>query len=99
MAFDEDLAQFFEQDDFAVEAVIKNGSTVIRTISVIFNTPTQEVAIFDTSAGVNAPFVQCQTSDLSGITGSHTMTINSVVYRISEQDNDGTGISTVQLKP
>ncbi|HWT00199.1 MAG TPA: hypothetical protein VN256_08125 [Pyrinomonadaceae bacterium] len=98
MPFTEDLSQFFEQDEFAVAAVIKNGPTVIRSISVIFNTPTQEAAIFDAGAEVNVPFMQCQTSDLTGVTKSHTVTINGVAYRIGEREDDGTGVSTVQLR-
>jgi hypothetical protein len=96
--FTEDLAQFFDQDDFAVAAIIKSGATVIRTISVIFNTPTQEVAVFDTAVEGNLPFVQCRTSDLAGVTKSHTMTVSNVVYRIGEREDDGTGLSTVQLR-
>lgn len=98
MAFTENLAQFFEQDDFAVAAIIKNGATVIRIISVILNTPTQEVAIFDVGVEANVPFAQCRTSDLVGVKHGFTMTINSVVYRIGDRIDDGTGISTVQLK-
>jgi hypothetical protein len=99
VAFTEDLSQFFEEDDFAVQSVIKTAAgETVRTISVIFNTPTQEVAVFDTGVESNLPLVQCLTSDLDGVTKSHTMAINAVDYRISDREDDGTGISTVQLR-
>jgi hypothetical protein len=98
VAFTEDIAQFFEENDFAVESVVKNGSTVIRTISVILNTPTQETAIFDAGVELNLPFVQCRTSDLAGVRHGFTMTISSVNYQIIAREDDGTGVSTVQLK-
>jgi hypothetical protein len=98
VAFTEDLSQFFEENDFAVPAIIKNGATVIRTISVIFNTPSQEVEIFDTNFEGNVPFALCRDSDLAGITNAHTMTISSVVYRIAKIEPDGTGVSTVHLR-
>jgi alcohol dehydrogenase class IV len=96
--FTEDLAQFFDQSEFAVAVVIKNGATTIRTISGIFNTPEQDVAIFDANVEANLPFVQCMTSALAGVTHAHTMTIDSTVYRISNIASDGTGVSTVQLR-
>jgi hypothetical protein len=98
VSFTEDLTLFFDQDDFAVAAIIKNGATVIRTISVIFNTPSQELEIFDASVESNLPFVQCASSDMAGITNSHTMTISLIVYRIVKIEPDGTGTSIVQLR-
>lgn len=98
MAFEEDLSQFFDQKDFAVEAVIKSGAAVIRTISVIFNDPTQDVAVFDAEVQSNLPFAQCESSDLVGVTHAHTMTIGATVYRIKDIHSDGTGISIVQLR-
>ncbi len=96
MGLEEDLSLFFE--DFAVPAIVKNGATVIRTINVILSTPTQEIEIFDAGAEINVPFAQCRTSDLVGVKHGFTMTINSVVYRIGDKVEDGTGVSTVQLK-
>lgn len=99
MAFTEDLGQFFDLDEFAVAAVIKTavGATV-RTINVIFNDPLQEVAIFDADVESNLSFVQCRTVDLAGVTHNHTMTIDSILYRIVKINGDGTGLSTVQLR-
>ena len=99
MAFEEDLRQFFEEDDFAVPSIIKTAAgATVRTISVIFNTPSQEVEIFDTDFEGNLPFALCRSSDLASITNNHTMTISSVVYRIAKIEPDGTGVSTVHLR-
>jgi hypothetical protein len=98
VAFDENLTQFFEVGDFAVEAVIKDGSTAVRTISVIFNDPRQDVAIFDSAVESNLPFALCRTSDLEDVEHGFTMAIGGAVYRIVENQSDGTGVSTVQLR-
>jgi hypothetical protein len=102
VAFTEDLTQFFDVDEFAVTAVIKSwvarNSTELRTIPVIFNDPMQEVAVFGAEVETNLSFVQCRTSDLAGVTRSHTMTIGGVDYRIAGIASDGTGVSNVQLR-
>jgi hypothetical protein len=99
VAFTEDLSQFFEEDDFAVAVAIKIAAGAsVRTISGIFNTPSQEVEIFDTNFEGNLPSVLCRSSDLAGITNAHTMTISAVVYRITKIEPDGTGVSTVHLR-
>lgn len=99
MAFTEVLSTFFDTDDFAVAATIKTGAGVtVRTINVIFDQPRNELALLDARLESPLPFVRCQTADLAGIDHTHTMTINAVVYRIVKRDDDGTGVSTVQLR-
>jgi hypothetical protein len=98
--FTENLALFFDQSEHAVAVVIKTaaGAAVVRTISGIFSTPQQDVAIFDAEVEGNLPFLTCRTSDLSGVTHANTMLINSVLYRVVKVEADGTGVSTVQLR-
>ena len=97
MAFTEDLSQFFDQDDFAVAAIVKTGATVIRTINVIFNNPVQGVNVFDASVETNVPHAICQTADLADVRHGYTMTIDSVVYPIVQINSDGTGMSVMEL--
>ncbi|HEV2706247.1 MAG TPA: hypothetical protein VGV59_10010 [Pyrinomonadaceae bacterium] len=97
--FSENLTQFFDLDEFAVEATIKTAAgATVRTVNVIFNTPQQAVEVLDAGVEAGVPFVECRTSDLDGVTHKHTMTISSVVYRVVKIDDDGTGVSTVQLR-
>ena len=99
MAFTEDLNQFFDTDDFAVEAVINMPLAATRNVKVIFNTPSQSVQIYDTSIQYDAPNCQIKTSDLSGVKQNRdTILINAVTYKIELIIHDGTGISTLQLQ-
>jgi hypothetical protein len=105
--FAENLAQFFDTDDHGVAVVLKRGATVLRTINAIFNSPAQEVAIYDRSfydekfyssqVAVNSPQLQCRTVDVSDLRANDTATIGSDVYYIMYHEPDGTGVSNVFL--
>jgi len=97
MAFPENLDQFFDTDDFAVQAII-NTSPTPRTINVIFESPTEGVQMYETAVESDAPFLKCKTSDLSGVTRSNTVTVNAVVYKIGKIAQDGNGTSKIYLK-
>lgn len=96
MAFDENLDQFF--DDFAVEAVFALSPSGTRAARVIFNTPSQEVRIYDQSIVTDAPNLTCKTSDLANVSNRSSVTVNGTVYNIGKITDDGTGLSTVYLK-
>ena len=98
MALTENLDQFFDTDDFAVDAVITltNSSTV--AVKVIFNTPSQSVQIYNTDIEFDKPFCEIKTSDLNGVKRGNAILINSVNYKIEKIVDDGTGVSTLYLK-
>jgi hypothetical protein len=96
MAFTENLSQFFETDDFGVEATINTSPS--RTINVIFDTPTEGVQMYESSVEADAPVFECNTSDLAGVTVGNTATIGGSVYKIKKIRDDGTGVSRVTLK-
>jgi hypothetical protein len=101
MAFTEDLSQFFDTDDFAVAAIIKtSAAAVVRNINVIFDKPSNPLALFEGQVTKPMPFVRCRTADVADvIANSHTMTIAGTEYRIVEPpEDDGTGVSTVQIR-
>lgn len=93
MAFTEDLSLFFETDDFAVEAIFGT-----KKVNVIFNTPTQEVTVYDQEIVSDAPFLTCRTSDLSGVAPRSPVKVGGTTYTIARITNDGTGVSQVYLK-
>lgn len=98
MAFTENLDQFFSTDDFAVEAVFTLSNASTRTVKVIFDTPSQNVEIYDTDIEADAPFLRCKTSDVVGIENG-TVTVNGNVYKVKKvTKDDGTGVSLVYLK-
>lgn len=96
MAFTENLSLFFDQDGFAVEAVF-NLSPTPRTVSVIFNTPSQSVEMYGTETEADAPNLMARTADLTGVGRAKTVTVNSVIYKVERIAHDGTGVSTVYL--
>lgn len=100
MAFTEDLSVFFDtKTGFADDAVINLSPTGTRRVKVIFNTPTQSVQIFDSSIEADAPNLQVETSDLTGVRkGRETITVRGRTYSIEKIADDGTGLSTLYLK-
>lgn len=96
--FSENLNQFFETNDFAVDAVINYGSNQTRDLKVIFETPSQSVEIYDTAIEADAPRLSCKTSDLSQVKQYDTVTVQSNTYKIERISHDGTGISFLYLK-
>lgn len=93
----EDLSVFFDQ--FAQPAEIRTaGGALVRSVSVIINTPTQDVAGFDASIEAGLPFIYVASADLSGVTHSHKIVTGGVTYRIAQILHDGTGVATVQLR-
>mgnify|MGYP000538227379 CR=1 FL=1 len=98
MAFTEDLTQFFDTDDFAVEAIFTLSPSGTRTVKTIFDTPTQSVDIYDSSIEADAPLLRCKTSDLASVKNNANVEIDSTNYKVKRIVNDGTGISIVYLK-
>jgi hypothetical protein len=101
MAFDEDLSVFFETDDFADEVEIRDGANaLVRTADVIFNSPTQEAAIFDEAVAASSPFIQGRTADILDLRDGWSVKRGAKTYRVSGAPVDeGTGTTVVYLKP
>ena len=98
MAFIEDLSLFFDvTKGFAVSAVFKRGATVLATVSVIFNDPSQAAAIYGTPIEESAPFLQAPTASLVAVKRNDTATVNGATYRVETIRPDGTGVSNVFL--
>ncbi|HEX8773259.1 MAG TPA: hypothetical protein VF735_06600 [Pyrinomonadaceae bacterium] len=101
MAFAEDLTQFFDTEEFAVVAALKQSNgTVIRNANVIFNDPNQDAQMFAETVEADAPFIIARSVDVSDMKDGYKVTIGATTYRvIGTPHQDGTGISTVKLKP
>jgi hypothetical protein len=99
--FAEDLTQFFETDDFAVEAEIQQpDSTVVRSVNVILETPSKEERFFSSGSITNStPKATAQTSDLDGVKRGYLLVIAGTTYELTEPpEDDGTGLSTMNLR-
>ena len=101
MAFEEDLSEFFDTDDFADEVEVRDqANALVRTAAVIFNTPTQEAAIFDEAVAASSPFIQGRTADLEDLRDGWKVVRGARDYRVSGAPVDeGTGTTIVYLKP
>lgn len=91
----DDLAGFFDADDFAVTATLTGGGTV----EGIFDA--EYYAALDGIAGVavesSQPAFTAPTSDLSGVGQGDTLTIDGATYEVVEVKPDGTGVTTLRL--
>lgn len=91
MAFAEDLAPFFSPDEFAVSATI--GAA---TVQVIFDNGYQAVL-----AGLmesQVPTCVGATADLAAAVEGTAVTIESVAYKVVDNQPDGTGVTTLVLE-
>ena len=86
---DDDLDAFINPLEFAVTATIAGIQ-----VDGIFESPyidTQEVAGF-------SPTITCQTVDVENVVEDDTVIIDSVNYRVSGIQADGTGITILTLE-
>ena len=91
MPFTEDFDAFLDEDEHATAAVFsRTGSTV----NVIFDAAYKDPLGIE-SAGIMATG---KVSDFTGIVPGDTLTINSVAYRISGSEPDGTGMISIRLR-
>jgi hypothetical protein len=103
--FTENLSAFFA--DFGVTVTIKRGVTVLRTITAIFTSAAQELAVYDRSfydekfysakVSLTNPLLECQTVDVADTRLNDTCTVNGVDYYVRHGEADGTGISLLFL--
>ena len=101
MAFAEDLAQFFDPDGFAVEALIERADGAdVRTANVIVETPTAEQVFFSEGrVSTTTPRAVGRTADLGDVRRGYTLTVGATVYEVTgPPEDDGTGVSTVPLR-
>ena len=96
----DELAVFFDVDDFGVAASYTKVGGNAETINGIFD---NEYLAQDAGAGVvfaiTQPRFLCRTSDLpSGAGEGDAITISAVDYTVKVIESDGTGVSTLVLE-
>lgn len=98
--FAEDLTQFFDPRDFAVEAVIKDaGGAALRTANVVIETPTREAELHGADVMLPTPYAVIRTADAGDVRRGCTLTIGAAVYAVTEPpEDDGTGLTTLRLR-
>ena len=93
MAFTENIAEFFDADDFAVTATWN-----AQSVKGIFDNE-----YFDDAGGVGVegsnPVFVCAATDVTGIADGDDITLNATAYKVAGPPQpDGTGLVTLQLQ-
>jgi len=79
----EDLAAFFDEDDFAVQANITDGDDFDIDILVIFDNETEGVDLYESTAvEAAAPSFLAVTSEIVGVKRGMVATIASKAYKV-----------------
>lgn len=89
MTMAENIAEFFNSDEFAVSALY-NGSV---SVNVIF-----DYAYVDQygTASTN-PLITANAADFSAATVGQSLVVNGINYKIQSLEPDGTGIVRIEL--
>lgn len=94
-----DLAVFFDPDDFGTAASYTPSGGSASTVNGIFDNDIVEV---DAGGGipmaVRQPRFHCRTSDVSSAAEGDAITINTVAYTVRVADHDGTGTTILVLE-
>lgn len=98
MAFSEDLSQFFDLEDFAVEAVFSRDGNNIATVNVIFDSPTEAIQFDQMEVAADNPFCIAKTSEIANVRRRDTATIEDVAYKVTAIKHDGTGVTRIDLE-
>ena len=94
-----DLSNFFDTDDFAVEATytVQGGSAA--TIKGVFDKDFIEVdAGGEVELASTDPRFFCKTSDVSSASNGDTIVIDSVTYKTRVVEPNGTGVTVMVLE-
>lgn len=86
-----DLAYFFEDTEFGIDAVFTSPSLNVRGM---IDNPREEIAL-----GIDAETIvfTCVTADIPGVEEGSTLTIDGVNLTVIDREDDGTGITELQL--
>jgi len=86
----DDRAYFFDGDDWAVESVY--GDSTVKGILI------KDQAVLDGEVIAAQPRFICRTSDVSSIAEDDTLTIDGTSYAVRNRLDDGTGVTTLELR-
>jgi voltage-gated potassium channel Kch len=95
----DDLAAFFEIDDFGDAATYTPLAGAAVAVSGIFDAPQASRTITD-MMDITAPQPQfvCRTSDMPNAAEGDTLIVRSATYTVRAVMTDGTGVTTLMLE-
>lgn len=80
----EDLAGFFDDEEFAVKANITDGDEFDIDINVIFDNSTEGVGIYEsTTVEAADPCFEAITAELAGVKRGMVVTIANATYKVA----------------
>lgn len=96
--FVENLDNFFTDFAEAAEITLSNNSVI--QLKVIFDSPTENVELYDSNIEANAFFVTVKTSDIQVVKKRNTIKLleRNKTYSIENIRDNGTGLSYLDLK-
>jgi len=97
MIGDDDIAEFFDPDEFAVPALYARIGQYQKTVNGIFIPAGQDIMLQDTALEALKPQFICATADVPDLRRNDTFVISSVTYYAGPNNPDGTGVTTIQL--
>ena len=96
---DTERAVFFGSDDFGTAATYTPSGGSAATVNGIFDKDYALAAIGDgVGVGSNDPRFICRTSDVSSAANGDAIVVNSVTYTVRNVEDDGTGLTTLELE-
>jgi hypothetical protein len=94
----EDLSQFLDTDEFAVEAVINLQAGGSVTVSVIFDDPFLDAQLGEYEFETARPRMMAREADFAAVSRGDEVSIDGVSYvTLSGPRPDGTGMASVEL--
>lgn len=95
----EDLDDFLQLDDFAVEGIVKAGGTgTPRTIVGIFDDPYLNAQLGEYELDSSAPRFTVKETEAAGILRGDTLEVAGKVFDVlSSPQQDGTGMAVIAL--
>jgi len=97
MFYEDDVADILNTDEFASVITANAGDTDEFTFNGIFD-DAQMVQDMQTGRYIKAePTIVCKTSDISTLSKSDKVTVNSIEYFIREILDDGTGVTLLRI--
>ena len=95
----DDLAIFFELDDFGTAAVYTQTNKRPITINGIFDNPHASVTATDMmDVTIPKPSYICRTVDIPTAAEGDTIKINSITYTVRVVATDGLGVTTLLME-
>lgn len=95
----EDLAQFFEADEFAVTATFTRGGSAVTAALVIFDDPSQGTQLYDAEVEEPAPSLSAPASSLAPVKRGDDVSVGGAgAFKVERIRRDGAGLVRLDLR-